>query len=748
MKRILTVLLTIALLTLSVPISVNAETVTVKIGGTNLVVDKYYYVDDGGDICEASDSLEDNYVLLTEDNETYVLSFKNFNYSYDDSNNPSVVDIYGNININIVGINTLSHDSEDEINKFTTVVQVNGDLTIDGDGTLTITNNTVESNCLNSGMSVYGGFVLRSGEISVTGANSLSDSFGIEVTDSLTLNGGKLTATGGDINITGDSSYVYSTGIQVAGNFIVYGGEIIASGGDIKGSNGNSTGISVNGKYSPPDVEGDDWILVANTGSFELHSGKVTTYGGKIDLDVVEGSGYSNGISVANNITIVNGEFDAIGGEVNSNGEDGYSCSKGFNVGNDVIIKNGVVNAIGGKTIANNGINSYGMCNGIYTYNNYIQDDGVVNIISSESSYISSGLFLYGDTTINGGELQILAGEGYTDSTGISLFGNYLQNNGFVNVKASSITADMYAISVGINNAAIGKSFTVKEGTLICRSDDVNGDESFTTGINTMSYIQDGGVVICESGDANGTNSWSFGFVYYDDSLYHTGATFTQTGGTFYAAGGSATGEGSCSGGINSDNVNVSNTAKFTVKGDDRASSTEVNISDIALYGSTQTNPFDSQTGDYVSNDNDNYKYLSTVEGGVPRIIDGANTNMKDNPESDLTIRSDEEINEFLWIEIDGVIYGPDSDIYDYTEGSTIVTLKNEFLSGLDDGHHDFVIRSSNGPALTKFSLGDVEQLPPAVEEIDQGESGSPSTPSVPDKTSAYKIPKTGINMA
>ncbi len=73
---------------------------------------------------------------------------------------------------------------------------------------------------------------------------------------------------------------------------------------------------------------------------------------------------------------------------------------------------------------------------------------------------------------------------------------------------------------------------------------------------------------------------------------------------------------------------------------------------------------------------------------------------------ADLSFRSNEPLSEFVAIKIDGQIV--DSSNYTLTEGSTIVTLHNDYLDTLSARKHDIIVVSENKSARGTFNV--VEQ--------------------------------------
>ena len=184
------------------------------------------------------------------------------------------------LNIDLVGTNTVTGPSGSGSGASYGIlawgINVYIDLTISGDGSLTVT----------GGGTVSGSFgictdnlIVQSGTVNATGGDGAEDSYGIYAYNDVTITNGDVTATSGD-------SADYSCGIYADhGNIDVSGGTVIARGGD---SGDNSDGICVS----------KDGITISG--------GEVTTTGGDTE-------GRSCGID-ADSITINGGVFTATGG--------------------------------------------------------------------------------------------------------------------------------------------------------------------------------------------------------------------------------------------------------------------------------------------------------------------------------------------------------------------------------------------------------------------------------------------------
>ena len=105
-----------------------------------------------------------------------------------------------------------------------------------------------------------------------------------------------------------------------------------------------------------------------------------------------------------------------------------------------------------------------------------------------------------------------------------------------------------------------------------------------------------------------------------------------------------------------------------------------------------------------------NTAVLTVTENTTPapgsvdyEILDGANTSWEQNSDGSLSIRGSGAISKFVGVKVDGNLV----DVRNYTvkEGSTIVTLKADYLNTLSVGNHTFEIIWTDGTASTRFTV-------------------------------------------
>ena len=104
-----------------------------------------------------------------------------------------------------------------------------------------------------------------------------------------------------------------------------------------------------------------------------------------------------------------------------------------------------------------------------------------------------------------------------------------------------------------------------------------------------------------------------------------------------------------------------------------------------------------------------NTAVLTVTENIIPdpdpvdyEILDGANSNWEQNSDGSLSIRGSGALSKFVGVKVDGTLV--DAKNYTVKEGSTIVTLKADYLNTLSVGTHTFEILWTDGSASTTFT--------------------------------------------
>lgn len=94
-------------------------------------------------------------------------------------------------------------------------------------------------------------------------------------------------------------------------------------------------------------------------------------------------------------------------------------------------------------------------------------------------------------------------------------------------------------------------------------------------------------------------------------------------------------------------------------------------------------------------------------------IISGADSIYLVSPDGELTFRANGDFSKFTGIRIDGVVV--DKRFYTAVSGSTIITLKAEYLNTLSEGSHTLEFEYVDGSVSCAFKVADALQVPPEV---------------------------------
>ena len=152
--------------------------------------------------------------------------------------------------------------------------------------------------------------------------------------------------------------------------------------------------------------------------------------------------------------------------------------------------------------------------------------------------------------------------------------------------------------------------------------------------------------------------------------------------------------------------INRNNGKGFVdITGADKASYT-TGVADMLCNGYKYQCVISNSAGSVTTN----AATLTVTESTTPspdpvsyKILDGANSSWTENTDGSLTIRGNGEMEKFQNVKVDGKII--DKKNYTVTKGSTIITLKADYLKTLATGDHTFEIVWTDGSATTNFTV-------------------------------------------
>lgn len=120
------------------------------------------------------------------------------------------------------------------------------------------------------------------------------------------------------------------------------------------------------------------------------------------------------------------------------------------------------------------------------------------------------------------------------------------------------------------------------------------------------------------------------------------------------------------------------------------------------------------------------------ASGATPeyKITEGANASWRQNSDSTLKFVANGDFSRFTGVKVDGTLV--DANKYTAVSGSTVITLKKDYLDTLSVGKHTLTVVYNDGECSTEF-------------EIKAAQSGGNTTPDKPNQEDP-ESPQTGDN--
>ena len=151
---------------------------------------------------------------------------------------------------------------------------------------------------------------------------------------------------------------------------------------------------------------------------------------------------------------------------------------------------------------------------------------------------------------------------------------------------------------------------------------------------------------------------------------------------------------------INADGISVSmkpentlqNPVAYSLKSDGSMELLSADVKNGMITFTTDGSPY------YVLGEKD-----STISTLPPEIIKGKGQSIVAGENKELSFTSNAAFSDFIRVELDGKTL--DEKYYTVKEGSTIVTLKADYVATLSVGEHTIGIVSTNGTASTTFTV-------------------------------------------
>ena len=124
--------------------------------------------------------------------------------------------------------------------------------------------------------------------------------------------------------------------------------------------------------------------------------------------------------------------------------------------------------------------------------------------------------------------------------------------------------------------------------------------------------------------------------------------------------------------------------------------------------------------------------------GNKPQITSGDRASFRMDSDEPLVFVSDARYEDFIRVEVDGMTIH--ADRYTVKSGSTIVTLRQDYLKTLDVGAHTVSIVSTTGTATAGFTIEEAVTQPEESEASETVASPTEAPETVPDDTASEPV--------
>ena len=195
-----------------------------------------------GETHNTNEDMEGNFWSYTA--ATNTLTLRGGSYECERPDYANALSVNQDLNLVLVGENRIICNNNSGINRDYSGIYVEGNLTISGDGELTVTGGgkNKKGNCY--GIKVKGNLTIDNGKIDATGKAS-EDSVGIYADGDITINGGTVKATGN----TAYSTAGTSKGIHCGGTYVQNDGDVAVT------SNNDNSSSDGTGLYAGKDIK-------------------------------------------------------------------------------------------------------------------------------------------------------------------------------------------------------------------------------------------------------------------------------------------------------------------------------------------------------------------------------------------------------------------------------------------------------------------------------------------------------------
>ena len=480
-------------------------------------------------------------------------------------------------------------------------------------------------------------------------------------------------------------------------------GEVIAGKAGCASVFNNGNTVLNGGKYTRDGAT--NWYTIVNHGTMTLYDGVAVENLNTADVSSLVENGYSSysGNNERNNyvegtneaeplLTVNGGTFNTAGYNSVKNDEGGSLIINGGSFtsqrASGAVIQNWNKVEITGGTFTATKENTAVISNG--TWGNYAKGNAVItggNFIVDENA-AKAVILGFGEGSSTGGSLTVEGGSFDGSFGNPTVYSVAIKNcTSTVAVPADMLASDVSQIMLSGDTTAyyVGNQDALAE--TVAKTNDMK-EIQVLNGSIALSNIPNGVVVTNNSDGEVIINNETVG---KDDTLTVHVCVYGEP--TF--------------------NWNTDNYSKATASFDCVDGDSTVRMD--AVITSTRVEPTVEKEGSitYVAKvvfEGKEYTDTKTVildklapEEKAPIIISGNNAVWNQGSTNGLSFTSNAEFKDFKNVLVDGKVV--DAQNYSVKEGSTIVTLKIEYLNTLSAGTHTLSIVSTNGSADTKFTI-------------------------------------------
>lgn len=632
-----------------------------------------------------------------------------------------------------------------------------------GTGKLSVTsgthNNTGDAWTYSVGILSSGNLNIQSGIITTTAGKACCGdcafSYGIQMKEgnSLYVTGGTLNTIGGESVDTGDQGGVHKS---FSGGVETYKGDISISGNGklntkcVSAMDGEGLAYGVYILVGSVNVSDSAEFYADATQTIYISNGNLKQTGGKItaihkgntgySLDVeMSTSGNTNNLGSVGNIEVSGGTLEAVNGGVYMNSYNAKDTQSNFVVTGGTVKTNSIYGtnkfSVSGGEVQTQRVSSkaFALTNGKLTIREPVHK-------YNDNLYTSSAISC-GDITVSGGTLDVAWDWGnctpvvfpndeykgyptplveFSDGTAVFNGGTSKFNTGcagnFV-FKRGTVTTGSGMVEIGADaeqkqkNSDIPVTFTAGSAIGEVEIDKATidsyktGDAPEATAVSCDKNSKNYYFYECWEEIKETDNGLEPVAYWYSDGDYMVFVPEDQKITSFeegkkYLYSIRATAKG--------DFVFANEgVLKAKLNGEDLSATNSISVGDDGKYLQITSKTITIKTPD---------KY---------KLIEGANSSWTQNSEGTLTFRADGDFSKFLGIKVDDSWV--DSENYISDSGSTIVTLKNEYLQTLAVGTHKMTFVYTDGECNTNFEIKEAEEAEEIYENSDNPATGDNS---------------------